>query len=564
MPQDTGYEHVYEPHRAEAFALRATFVGSRAARRRGSLRIGASIAGDDDRTLLCDNCDKEYHMECLTPPLTAIPKGDWYCPRCERIKEEIIDARAMKCWMQKSRKKLKASIRESGLTETRERRLANWSTDWSASNLKRKFKRHLTEAQRRQYRKQALRELTRSTSAAAAERQAKAPRPIVCARRGAEVIGLRTMVWWPDDNAWYDGRVVEFAKADRLHKILYDDETDEWIDFETNHHAIGQRLVWAKVHKRGNYFQPAQEFVFSGLFDHSHAVPRSSDPGRKSKEQTMVYVVAFTGRVEKRGWLPVDDIVALDEGDARFFRSELRTKSLIEARNRQRAEVNAVYQVRKSQMSHSTARRWGLISEILAGDFSAETAIASHNATLENSAADGSAPLRWGLGPARTRVIAESTAILKKRVRLTDGRVGTVESSGHGWLMIEFDDGSPPVKRRRSVLALVGSESSSTSSGCGVVAAAAPPPPPPPASQHGCAIYVSPSSAAVVKIPHKRKRKATPGPTGPNTSVRPLALEFVGVLVSALGRNSLSFFLSLSLSLSFSLILPPALHLPHS
>ncbi|TMW56362.1 hypothetical protein Poli38472_006372 [Pythium oligandrum] len=35
--------------------------------------------------LLCDNdCGREYHTFCLSPPLSKIPEGDWYCPRCLR------------------------------------------------------------------------------------------------------------------------------------------------------------------------------------------------------------------------------------------------------------------------------------------------------------------------------------------------------------------------------------------------------------------------------------------------------------------------------------------------
>ncbi|CAH0482878.1 unnamed protein product [Peronospora belbahrii] len=32
--------------------------------------------------LLCDSCDAAYHAFCLQPPLTSIPPGNWYCPRC--------------------------------------------------------------------------------------------------------------------------------------------------------------------------------------------------------------------------------------------------------------------------------------------------------------------------------------------------------------------------------------------------------------------------------------------------------------------------------------------------
>lgn len=33
--------------------------------------------------IVCDYCNNAYHCECLTPPLTNIPNGEWFCPRCE-------------------------------------------------------------------------------------------------------------------------------------------------------------------------------------------------------------------------------------------------------------------------------------------------------------------------------------------------------------------------------------------------------------------------------------------------------------------------------------------------
>ena len=41
-----------------------------------------------DKMLICDECDKEYHMYCLTPKLTKVPEGHWYCPRCTAGKKK--------------------------------------------------------------------------------------------------------------------------------------------------------------------------------------------------------------------------------------------------------------------------------------------------------------------------------------------------------------------------------------------------------------------------------------------------------------------------------------------
>nr|CAD7429548.1 unnamed protein product [Timema monikensis] len=31
----------------------------------------------------CDLCPRAYHTDCLTPPLTKVPRGKWYCPTCQ-------------------------------------------------------------------------------------------------------------------------------------------------------------------------------------------------------------------------------------------------------------------------------------------------------------------------------------------------------------------------------------------------------------------------------------------------------------------------------------------------
>ncbi|XP_046407495.1 uncharacterized protein LOC124172100 [Ischnura elegans] len=40
-------------------------------------------SGDrEDSLLLCDGCDRGYHLDCLTPPLTSVPIEEWFCSRC--------------------------------------------------------------------------------------------------------------------------------------------------------------------------------------------------------------------------------------------------------------------------------------------------------------------------------------------------------------------------------------------------------------------------------------------------------------------------------------------------
>ena len=35
-----------------------------------------------DDLLICDACDKGFHMDCMDPPLTSLPEGRWVCPVC--------------------------------------------------------------------------------------------------------------------------------------------------------------------------------------------------------------------------------------------------------------------------------------------------------------------------------------------------------------------------------------------------------------------------------------------------------------------------------------------------
>lgn len=37
---------------------------------------------EEDDLLLCDGCDKLFHIFCLFPPLEEVPIGDWFCPDC--------------------------------------------------------------------------------------------------------------------------------------------------------------------------------------------------------------------------------------------------------------------------------------------------------------------------------------------------------------------------------------------------------------------------------------------------------------------------------------------------
>ena len=58
--------------------------------------------------LLCDRCQRGWHMACSTPPLSTLPSGDWICPRCrksfnhmslgDKSRRLVRDLRDVLCW----------------------------------------------------------------------------------------------------------------------------------------------------------------------------------------------------------------------------------------------------------------------------------------------------------------------------------------------------------------------------------------------------------------------------------------------------------------------------------
>lgn len=45
-------------------------------------RESCSICRDGGDLLLCDNCPRSFHVDCLKLKQSDIPEGEWFCPTC--------------------------------------------------------------------------------------------------------------------------------------------------------------------------------------------------------------------------------------------------------------------------------------------------------------------------------------------------------------------------------------------------------------------------------------------------------------------------------------------------
>jgi PHD-finger len=68
---------------------------------KGSFGTGCLVCkkeDDEDKILLCETCEGEYHTYCLQPKLPAVPEEDWYCGTYDTVYAiASIDSRNCSC-----------------------------------------------------------------------------------------------------------------------------------------------------------------------------------------------------------------------------------------------------------------------------------------------------------------------------------------------------------------------------------------------------------------------------------------------------------------------------------
>ncbi|KAJ1632836.1 P-loop containing nucleoside triphosphate hydrolase protein [Pavlovales sp. CCMP2436] len=76
-------------------------------------RVVCNCCSGAARMLLCDGlgCKAATHLGCASPPLPAIPRGDWFCPECDPYFDVETAAPKGKAWLLSPTKPAPASVR---------------------------------------------------------------------------------------------------------------------------------------------------------------------------------------------------------------------------------------------------------------------------------------------------------------------------------------------------------------------------------------------------------------------------------------------------------------------
>ena len=71
---------------------------------------------DAKGTIVCDSCNRVWHIYCLTPPLARVPRGDWLCSDCKQSGVDIDTLRTARAELYNARAKRQTAQRAGRLT----------------------------------------------------------------------------------------------------------------------------------------------------------------------------------------------------------------------------------------------------------------------------------------------------------------------------------------------------------------------------------------------------------------------------------------------------------------
>ncbi|XP_065336227.1 E3 ubiquitin-protein ligase UHRF1-like [Cloeon dipterum] len=86
---------------------------------------------DEDKQIICEECDDAYHIQCASPPLAEVPEDDWFCPDCSHVdqaREERYEAQT----------KVKVAKIKKSVDKVKENK-RDWGKGLSTASVSNKF-----------------------------------------------------------------------------------------------------------------------------------------------------------------------------------------------------------------------------------------------------------------------------------------------------------------------------------------------------------------------------------------------------------------------------------------
>ena len=214
--------------------------------------LGCKICKLPDETqdsfiMLCDGCDGEYHGNCLVPPLTTVPDGEWFCPECTCTVGlwQSIDTNARTGANSDESCSSSSSNSESD-SESASSSEEGSSSDESDSSTSDDDQKSDQEPEKLNT------ELERETMNVLLEHK-----NII--EDGNSVLGCRIVLVLSPGSRRSNGRIVRYDSDKQLHLVVLHSSAAKWVDLSSLPCLVSQPyMLWAK---HDNRKEPAEVFT---------------------------------------------------------------------------------------------------------------------------------------------------------------------------------------------------------------------------------------------------------------------------------------------------------------
>ncbi|XP_074580212.1 sister chromatid cohesion protein PDS5 homolog C-like isoform X1 [Curcuma longa] len=114
------------------------------------------------------------------------------------------------------------------------------------------------------------------------------------------LVGKRVQVWWPDDQLFYTGTIMEYDHATKKHKVLYDDGDVEILLLKEERWMFASEIRTSPTH---DFAEDAKDAIDASLDDKA-ANTKSNSTAGETNVQTVIKSAAASSELPKRKGRP--------------------------------------------------------------------------------------------------------------------------------------------------------------------------------------------------------------------------------------------------------------------